>query len=316
MTLLFRFAALVAPVALVALGHGEPLRIVHSSQQTWAELRVRVTTDTLIARGHDVVLSSPWKDQCDTGICFGYRQRFRTCQYRSCILSDDVWGRNLSQPHLHWVKGSTKKALRLGIDKFGPELWQHKSPDLAVIGPGFGTVFTNQDMPLSLAIGAASFAVKNARVPAIVVTVNEKGHLPWFTTPVPLSVQIYAELVAKLVDTLAESGKPLIPDRLLLSVNIPPADASCDDVSKFPWILTRVGKRLMGDDIAWCGTKLLPTEWQVMQESTLCAVSVSFAYARTLRTPNDHRLQRDIRNKLRPILSCIDVKNHTLISTT
>jgi len=57
----------VAATALPLAAHVQGVRIVQSNDDGWAELYVRSFHDSLIAAGHDVVLSAPAENKSGTG---------------------------------------------------------------------------------------------------------------------------------------------------------------------------------------------------------------------------------------------------------
>jgi 5'/3'-nucleotidase SurE len=141
-------------------------------------------------------------------------------------------------------------------------------------------------VPFSGTVGAATYAVKTAKIPAIAFS-GQTGDPTAWNAPTPLYSQVYADLALNITQTIISSGTPYLPDNTWLNVNFPSVEAS-------------------GRDVNWCGSTRLPWEADViLLRGSSCYVTISPGDANDKTTVNDAAVQQQIINKLKPILSCL-----------
>lgn len=194
-------------------------------------------------------------------------------------------------------------SIRIGIDTTAPKLWNGAKPQLAVTGPNVGSNVGIQ-VPFSGTVGAAVYAVKTARIPALAFSGSSDVHGA-FDQPPPLSAKVYADLALNVTSTILESGTPYLPADVWLNVNFPEVSFSkCSDPKEFKYILTRINPWLFSKpDVNWCGTDRLPQESSVIGKSG-CYASISVGDAND-KTTVDAARQAVVLEKLKPILSCL-----------
>jgi len=294
---------LLVSLALSTLTHA--IRVIQSNDDGWAELYVRSFHDELLAAGHDAVLSGPAENRSGTGSTdVEPSPRTSPCQYNSCspASSPAPIGTNRTSPRLNWVNSFPVTAMRYGISAIGPQLWSGAAPDLAVAGPNVGSNLYLQ-VHFSGTVGAAVYAARQARIPAIAFSGASSGTLAWDTTPVPTRSTVYAQLATKLVNELVAKGKPYLPEDVWLNVNFPEVNEECSEVDDFRWVMTRINVGVFSQpDVQSCGRTRLPTETEVIW-SDGCYVSVSVGDAADKSTADAVR-QAVVLEKLGGLLDC------------
>jgi 5'/3'-nucleotidase SurE len=197
-------------------------------------------------------------------------------------------------------------SIKYGIDQVAPKLWNGAKPELALTGPNVGTNVAVQ-VPFSGTVGAATYAAKTAKIPAIAFS-GQTGDPTAWNVPTPLHSKVYADLALNVTTTIINSGTPYLPDNTFLNVNFPTVEVGrCDNPSQFKYILTRINTGLVSaKDANWCGSTRLPWEADViLLRGKDCYVTISPGDANDKTTVNDAAVQQQIINKLKPILSCL-----------
>jgi broad specificity polyphosphatase/5'/3'-nucleotidase SurE len=197
-------------------------------------------------------------------------------------------------------------AIKIGIDVTAPKLWNGATPELALTGPNVGSNVAVQ-VPFSGTVGAATYAAKTAKIPAIAFS-GQSGDPTAWNAPTPLYSQVYADLALNITQTIINSGKPYLPDNTFLNVNFPSVESDrCNTLSQFKYIFTRINTGLLsGRDANHCGSTRLPWEADViLLRGSSCYVTISPGDANDKTTVNDAAVQQQIINKLQPILSCL-----------
>ena len=229
------------------------------------------------------------------------------CIFSSCPGGSPATGANTTDPRLNYVNSFPVTAIKTGISVTAPKLWNGAAPELAVTGPNVGSNLDIQ-LPFSGTVGAAVYAAKEAKIPALAFSGVSGSPTAW-NKPTPLYSQIYADLALNVTNTIIASGKPYLPDNTFLNVNFPAVSSSkCNNINQFKFIFTRVHTGIIGSgaDIAVCGTSArLPWEADVaLIRGGDCYVSISPADAND-KTTAAAAQQQIIYNKLKPILSCL-----------
>jgi 5'/3'-nucleotidase SurE len=194
-------------------------------------------------------------------------------------------------------------AIRYGIDDFSRQSWP-QGPELAVSGPNVGTNVWVQ-VPFSGTVGAAAFAAKDRKIPAIAFSGASGGTLAWNTVPVPARSTVYAELATRLVAAVVKGGKPYLPEDVFLNVNFQSVDDRCRTADDFKWILTRINPGLFSSpDAASCGDNRLPREANVILRTDGCYATISVGDA-TDKTTAPAEKQAPVFARLASLVSCL-----------
>lgn len=225
------------------------------------------------------------------------------CHFDSCAANSGPIGRNETSPRLNWVNSFPVTAMRFGIELTGPQLWNGEAPELAVTGPNVGSNLFLQ-VPFSGTVGAATFAAKNKKIPAIAFSGASSGNLAFNTSPEPLRSTLYAELATTLTNAVVASGQPFLPEDVFLNVNFPKAEGQCTQASQFKWVLSRINIGVFSDkDTELCGKTRLPTETSVAGTDG-CFISVSVGDANDKTTAAADK-QAIVAKKLQRMLTCL-----------
>lgn len=195
-------------------------------------------------------------------------------------------------------------AIRYGISDFAPKLWDNAPAELAVTGPNVGSNLDIQ-VPFSGTVGSAVYAVKQG-IPAIAFSGLGGSRTAW-NADTPLFAQVYADLALNLTSKIIDSGAPYLPADTFLNVNFGEVDdTTCNDASKFSFVLSRINLKTPGlstDDVAQCDRTTLPREREVV-DTDGCWVSVSVGDAGDKTTATADK-QAVVLNKLQGLLSCL-----------
>ncbi|EDU45009.1 Acid phosphatase [Pyrenophora tritici-repentis] len=295
---------LIAAAASLA----QAVRIVQSNDDGWSDANIRTFFNALDAAGHQVVLSGPAENQSGKGSSDAPPTVVDAdgCVHSSCAPGSPAIGADPKDPRLNYVNSFPVTSIKQGIEVTAPALWNGSKPELAVTGPNVGTNIAVQT-PFSGTIGAATFAAKTAKIPAIAFS-GRSGDPTGFDQPTPFHSKIYADLALNVTSTIISSGAPYLPENTWLNVNFPAtSETECSDPSKFKYIFTRINIGLLSaKDAEWCGSTRLPWEADViLLKGGNCYVTISPGDANDKTTVNDAAVQMQIINKLKPILSCL-----------
>ncbi len=229
--------------------------------------------------------------------------RKSACEYDSCPANSGPIGRNATSPRLNWVNSFPVTSMRYGIDTIGPQFWNGGAPELAVSGPNVGSNLYLA-VPFSGTVGAAVYAAKKEKIPAIAFSGASDGTLAWNTSPEPLRSKLYAELATTLTNSVIASGKPYLPEDVFLNVNFPEVGGQCTEASQFKWVLSRINVGLFSaPDTKQCGETRLPTEASVVGTDG-CYISVSVGDAND-KTTAPAAKQAVVLKKLQSMLACL-----------
>ncbi|KAF2655210.1 sure-like protein [Lophiostoma macrostomum CBS 122681] len=282
------------------------VRVILSNDDGWAENNVRTFFDVLDKAGYQVVLSAPVDNMSGTGSSEATpRAVFEGCRYSSCPPDSPATGYNSSDPRLNYVNSYPVTSIKTGISKTAPALWGGAAPQLALTGPNVGHNMGSRRARKSGTIGAAVYATKIAKIPAIAFAGKSIISAAW-DDPAPVSSKVYAELALNVTSTLVASGTPYLPVDTWLSVNFARVTSSkCNNTNEFKYILTRIGSGYHeAPDVKWCGSTRLPTERRVKDSKSGCYVTISIGDANDKSTVDAAR-QAQVLPKLRSILSCL-----------
>ncbi|KAI8935270.1 hypothetical protein NX059_007859 [Plenodomus lindquistii] len=295
-------------LAAAALPFTQGVRIVQSNDDGWSEINLRTFFNVLSDAGHQLVLSGPAEGQSGRGSSDAPPTTVDSdgCIHASCPGGSPAVGFNASDPRLNYVNSFPVTSIKEGIDVIAPKLWNGAKPELALTGPNVGSNIAVQ-VPFSGTVGAATHAVKNAKIPAIAFS-GVTGSPTGWDAPTPLYSKVYADLALNITTTIINSGKPYLPDNTWLNVNFPAvSDSECNKASDFKYIFTRINTGIVSSrDADWCGSTRLPWEADVIVlRGSNCYVTISPGDAEDKTTVNDAAVQTQIINKLKPLLSCL-----------
>jgi hypothetical protein len=193
--------------------------------------------------------------------------------------------------------------MRYGIDTIAPPFWNGQGPELAVSGPNVGSNLFLA-VQFSGTVGAAAYAAKQEKIPAIAFSGASEGTLAWNTSPVPQRSLVYAQLANTLTNAVIASGKPYLPEDVFLNVNFPKVEGKCTQASQFKWVLSRINIGLFSEkDVEHCGSDRLPMESSVV-DTDGCYISISVGDANDKTTAPAEK-QAVVLKKLQKMLTCL-----------
>ncbi|RJE24822.1 acid phosphatase [Aspergillus sclerotialis] len=281
------------------------LNIISSNDDGWAEINIRSLYNSLTSAGHSVVISAPADNQSGAGsLNTPPHKLILPCEFNSCPSGSSAYGHNASQPRFNYVHSHPATSMQYGINEFGPKFFDGE-PHLAITGPNVGS---NLDVEIffSGTAGAATYAVKEASIPAIAFSGKSGKHTAW-NDHEPLHSRVYAELSTRLTGQLIASGTPYLPPDVWLNVNYPDVSASsCANPDDFHFVLSRMFPAvplITDDDVETCGSKHLPSERKVVDTSG-CYASVSVGMASSKEDANA-TMQGVVLEKLGSFLTCL-----------
>jgi broad specificity polyphosphatase/5'/3'-nucleotidase SurE len=194
--------------------------------------------------------------------------------------------------------------MRYGIETIGPQFWNGEAPELAVAGPNVGSNLYLA-VHFSGTVGAAVYAAKEAKIPAIAFSGASHGTLAWNASPEAQRSKIYAELATTFTNAVVASGKPYLPEDVFLNVNFPEVSDQCTEASQFKWVLSRINIGVFSDrDVKQCGQTRLPAENSVVGNKGGCYISVSVGNANDKTTASAEK-QAVVLNKLQSLFTCL-----------
>ncbi|KAF2274741.1 sure-like protein [Westerdykella ornata] len=281
------------------------IRIIQSNDDGWAEGNLRALFTTLVNAGHQVILSAPAENKSGSGSSDSQPTKVDSdgCAWNSCPPNSPPTGANSSDPRLNYVNSYPVTSIKYGIDTVAPKLWGANSkPELALTGPNVGSN-VGLAVQFSGTVGAAVYAARTARIPAIAFSGASDTKSPW--NDVSFAAKVYADLAFNVTNTIIAKGTPYLPEDVWLNVNFPDvSQTKCSNPSQFKYILTRINSGILSKrDVQWCGTDRLPTESDIIKK-TGCYVAISVGDAAD-KTTVDAERQAVVLEKLRPLLTCV-----------
>ncbi len=286
-------AAVVAASAVVGPAHG--LRILQTSQESWADLTVRNLHAELTASNHSVVLLGPTKHCTNSGSTDDDPKVLtEACQFGSCPAgANSVFGFNETDPTLQWLNAHPQTCMHSGASLKKhypkPDSWMNQTAQLGIAEPSSSPTrffdFGRWSEWSSTAYAAAWAA--NHGFPGIAFGSHQGGKsIAWNDTETEPYNHIYPKLAARLINELAAGGDPLLPPSVFLAVNFPPTTNGCDHPDKFKWVMTH--RRQWGDSwgaqIRHCNRTRLLGDWVHLRQPNQCQISVSAIGAVHLKT--------------------------------
>lgn len=257
---------------------------------------VKALYDTLTAAGHHVVVSVPCTNQSGRSgavVMYDFTSITATndsqvtslngCRNGAALIGQPAFGpmtkAGFNNGAYHYVHGTPVMAAMYGLDVPGQTAWSGQAPDLVLSGPNEG--------PNVGKLGTNSGTVGNAQmaagrgIPAIALSAGTNT-VDDTNLANPTSTVI-AQLTLKLVDALiAKAGsRPLLPQRLALTVNFPDAVTAAT-----PFAFARMGTYELITPLKFRSTNPgytasvntdIPTAAQVEDESVIYRDHISVA---------------------------------------
>ncbi|KIO28358.1 hypothetical protein M407DRAFT_71903 [Tulasnella calospora MUT 4182] len=284
-----------------------PIKILIGNDDGWAEGNIRQLYADAQQAGHDVVLSAGAKNgsgSSSLNIAFG---KVSGAEYGTIPDGAPQAGFNQTDPRLNYFNGTPVAAIDNGFNVLTKKFWGGAKPDLVLSGPNVGSNLGAITL-FSGTVGVANYAVKHQSVPAIAFSGGDETRIP-YTALQPGDVShVYSQLAMTITNQVI-SSTPFLPAGVSLNVNFPKTSANCAKAEDFKFVFTTIYPLV--PTIGCTESVRTPTEADVIA-SNACLVSISAMGSHKLDV--DTAKQTTVFNKLSPILSCADVKDHILSS--
>ncbi|KAG8894304.1 hypothetical protein FRC00_009147 [Tulasnella sp. 408] len=267
------------------------ISILIGNDDGWAEANVRQLYADAQQAGNDVVLSAGAKDGSGSSSVKWSFGKVKNAEYGSVEDGAPEAGFNKTDPRLNYFNGTPVAAIDYGSKELTKKFWGGAKPDIVLSGPNVG--------------GVANYAVKQG-VPAIAFSAGDKERRPW-TALQPGDVSHLYSRLAMAITKQVTSSAPFLPKGVSLNVNFPKLSANCSSASDFKYVFTTIYPHASA--IKCNGKIKTPAEADVIA-SGACLVSISAMGSNKFDV--DKATQTMVLNKLKPILSCADVENHSL----
>ncbi|KAG8894530.1 hypothetical protein FRC00_008819 [Tulasnella sp. 408] len=200
-------------------------------------------------------------------------------------------GFNQTDPRLNYFNGTPVAAIENGFKELTKKFWGGAKPDIVLSGPNVG--------------GVASFAAGQG-VPAIAFSSGDDTRVPFTALQPGDAPHLYSQLAMTITKQVTASA-PFLPNDVLLNVNFPEKSAKCSKAEDFKFVFTTVYP--LAKTIGCTESVRTPAEADVINSGE-CLVSISAMGSNKFDV--DTTKQTTVFNKLAPILSCADVKDHIL----
>ncbi|ETS76128.1 hypothetical protein PFICI_11515 [Pestalotiopsis fici W106-1] len=290
-------------VGALAVWSAQGLRILHTNDDGWADLSIRLFYDTIVQAGHDAILSAPAIDQSSKGSLDEEPEpRMTRCQFDTCDPCPEhlLYGTNVSDPsgRLNWVNSYPVTAARYGLDQFAPRIWQNQSADLVLVGPNNGPNVASLT-EVSGTVGVAQYTARRG-IPTIAFSGAAWGVMR-YDKPPTYRHSLYNDMAYQFTQALLTGGKPYMPQNTFLNVNFPNwQNNDCNETSKWEWFLTRLDTDREGNMADWeyCGT-----DQNFLQFDTHCSITITLLEATSKKNAGVEE-QRFMRNRLKNMLAC------------
>ncbi|KAG9022125.1 hypothetical protein FS837_006733 [Tulasnella sp. UAMH 9824] len=288
-----------------------PIKILIGNDDGWAEANARQLYADAQQAGNDVVLSAGAKNGSglsSLNIDYG---KVSGAEYGSIPDGAPQAGFNQTDPRLNYFNGTPVAAMENGFQELTKKFWGGAKPDIVLSGPNVGSNLGAVTL-ISGTVGVATYAVGQG-VPAIAFSGGDKTTRPWTALQPGDISHLYSQLAMTITNQVI-SSKPFLPKGVSLNVNFPAASANCSSASDFKYVFTTIYPLVphigctasVGGSVTLIST---PAEADVIT-SGACLISISAMSSYKLDV--DTATQTTVFNKLKPILSCADVKDHIL----
>lgn len=137
------------------------------------------------------------------------------------------------------------------------------------------------------------------------LTPSPGEQLPYTALQANDAYSIHALLSLRILTALtsAPSSAPILPLNSFLNINYPPITPPCLNPAAFTFVLTRAFTVPFADNPHICGQDTLPLEWDVLNNTDSCEVSVSILDART-KLDKGRDAQEAVVKRLEGLLGC------------
>ncbi|KAG9048080.1 hypothetical protein FS837_000786 [Tulasnella sp. UAMH 9824] len=281
-----------------------PLKILMGNDDGWAEGNIRQLYADAKAAGHDVALSAGAKNgsgSSSLNIAFGV---VKDALYGAIPDGAPQAGFNQTDPRLNYFNGTPVAAIANGFKDLTKKFWGGAKPDIVLSGPNVGSNLGAITL-FSGTVGVASFAAGQG-VPAIAFSSGDDTRVPFTALQPGDAPHLYSQLAMTITKQVTASA-PFLPNDVLLNVNFPEKSAKCSKLEDFKYVFTTVYP--LAPTIGCTESIRTPAEADVIN-SGACLVSISAMGSNKFDV--DPAKQTTVFNKLKPILSCADVKDHIL----
>ncbi|KAG9043473.1 hypothetical protein FS837_009505 [Tulasnella sp. UAMH 9824] len=307
-----------------------PIKILIGNDDGWAEANIRQLYADAQQAGNDVVLSAGAKNGSGSGslnIAFGEvsdaeydsipdgspQAGFNQTDRSYCSLSNSLFEPSVDvlstlAARLNYFNGTPVAAIDYGLKELTEKFWEGAKPDIVLSGPNVGSNL-GAITQFSGTVGVANYAVKQG-VPAIAFSAGDGTRRAWTTLQPGDVSHVYSELAMKITNQVT-SSTPFLPKGVSLNVNFPKLSANCSKAEDYKYVFTTVYPlaptiRCTGSLNGSAKSVKTPAEADVIA-SGACLVSISAMNSYKLDA--DPATQVTVSNKLKPILTCADVKD-------
>ncbi|KAG8921428.1 hypothetical protein FRC01_000255 [Tulasnella sp. 417] len=300
-----------APIDRRVIGETSPigarapsLKILIGNDDGWAEGNIRQLYDDTRKAGHNVALSAGAKNgsgSSSLNIAFG---TVTDSLYNTIPRGAPQAGFNQTDPRLNYFNGTPVAAIANGFKELPNKFWGGAKPDIVLSGPNVGSNLGAITL-FSGTVGVASFAAGQG-VPAIAFSAGDDTRVPFTALQAGDAAHVYSQLAMTITNRVT-SSTPFLPEDVLLNVNFPKTSAQCSKPEDFKFVFTTVYP--LAKTIGCTESVRTPAEADVIAAGA-CLVSISAMGSNKFDV--DTAKQTTVFNKLSPILSCADVKDHIL----
>ncbi|KAG8944407.1 hypothetical protein FRC04_001987 [Tulasnella sp. 424] len=288
------------------------IKILVGNDDGWAEANVRQLYADAQQAGNDAVLCAGAKDGSgSSSLDIAFPGTVSGAEYGSIPDGAPQAGFNQTDPRLNYFNGTPVAAIKYGIEELTKKFWNGAKPDIVLSGPNVGSNLGAITLA-SGTVGVATYAVGQG-VPAIAFSGGNDERQPWTALQPGDVSHLYSQLAMTITKQVTSSA-PFLPKGVSLNVNFPKPSANCSKAEDFKYVHTTIyplvpAIQCNGSVNGSAKSFKTPAEADVIASGE-CLVSISAMGSSKFDV--DEATQTTVINKLKPILSCADVKDHIL----
>ncbi|KAG8813910.1 hypothetical protein FRC19_002098 [Serendipita sp. 401] len=272
-----------------------------SNDDGWATANIRSFYSALKDSGYSVLISAPTRNNSGrSSLKADPIPLINEGEFGTIPVGAPAVGADPNDPNIYYVNSFPASAMEHGIKNLAGKVLGGR-PDLAVTGVNVGDNLGLIKTQFSGTIGAAAEAISQG-IPAIAFSgIDGEQHSYKESDKV---AKLYAQVAARFVNAVIQSGAPYLPKGVGLNVNLPDADA-CPNAAEYKFVLSRVNIDInpFTKDVKQCGSKHLPTESSVIDRDG-CYVPVS-VFKASSKLDVDKETQKIVRDKLSALFVCM-----------
>ncbi|KAG8981091.1 hypothetical protein FRC05_003991 [Tulasnella sp. 425] len=276
-----------------------PIKILVGNDDGWAEANLRQLYADAQQAGNDVVLSAGAKNGSGLGSLDVLYGTVSGAEYSSIPDGAPEVGFNQTDPRLNYVNGTPVATIANGLNELTKKFWNGAKPDIVLSGPNVGSNLGAVTL-ISGTVGVANYAAKQG-VPAIAFSGGDSGNRPWTALQPGDVSHLYSQLAMTITNQVTSSAS-FLPSQVSLNVNFPKPSANCSNAADYKYVFTTIYPSSTA--IKCTESVKTPAEADVIA-SGACLVSISAMGSDKLDV--DPATQTTVFNKLKPILSCVNV---------